>query len=179
MRTHPEPPSRTLNLGCGLKHMAGAVNLDITPTTHPDVVHDLNDRPWPFADNSFDAIHANDVIEHLADVVGSMEEIHRISAPGGIVTITVPHFSCANAFTDPTHRHFFGWFSFHYLTGENDLPFYSHVRFKRRHTGLIFRPTLLNKLIWRLANRWPAAYEMRWAWIFPAWFLSIELEIVK
>lgn len=170
---------RTLNLGCGLKHLPDAVNLDVTSTTNPDVVHDLNVRPWPFADDSFDTIRAYDVIEHLNDVIAAMEEIHRIAAPGGVVTITVPHFSSANAFTDPTHRHFFGWFTFHYLTGENDLPFYSNVRFKRRKTAMIFTPGLVNKLIWRLANRWPAKYERRWAWMFPAWFMSYELEIVK
>ena len=97
-------PRRTLNLGCGLKHIRGAVNLDVTAATRPDVVHDLNVRPWPFPDGSFDEVHANDVIEHLTDVIGSMEEIHRISSPGGVVRITVPYFSSANAFTDPTHR---------------------------------------------------------------------------
>src|SRR5882724_4491884 len=37
-----------LNLGCGRKHLPTAVNLDITATTSPDIVHDLNVRPWPF-----------------------------------------------------------------------------------------------------------------------------------
>lgn len=26
---------------------------------------------------------------------------------------------------------------------------------------------------------WPLAYEQRWAWILPAWFLSVDLEVVK
>jgi hypothetical protein len=33
--------------------------------------------------------------------------------------------------------------------------------------------------VWRLANRYPAAYERRWAWIFPAWYLYFELEVDK
>jgi len=37
----------------------------------------------------------------------------------------------------------------------------------------------VNKLVRRLANRYPAAYERRWTWIFPAWFLYFELEVVK
>jgi hypothetical protein len=46
-------------------------------------------------------------------------------------------------------------------------------------TNIIFAPTFLNKLVRRLANRWPARYERRWAWLFPAWFIYVELEIVK
>ena len=170
---------RILNLGCGLKHLADAVNLDITSATRPDVVHNLNQRPWPFEDGAFDEFRANDVIEHLDDVVATLEEIHRIGTKGAILRITVPHFSCANAFTDITHRHYFGYFSFHYFTGENEFPFYTAARFKRRTSTIVFHPTLRNKLVHRLANRWPAAYERVWAWIVPAWFLYFELEVVK
>jgi predicted SAM-dependent methyltransferase len=168
-----------LNLGCGNKHVANAVNLDVTCETNPDLVYDLNLRPWPFADNSFTEVRANDVIEHLSDIVATMEEIHRICRPDAIVRISVPHFSCANAFTDPTHRHYFSYFSMDYFTTGHELSFYSKRRFRNRITSLVFHPTLTNKPVWRLANRHPAEYERRWAWIFPAWFLSYELEVVK
>jgi Methyltransferase domain len=104
-----------LNLGCGRKHRAGAVNLDRPAASSPDVVHDLDIRPWPFADNRFDQVYAFDVIEHLADLVGVMEELHRICRDGASIEISVPHFSSANAFTDPTPRHFFSRFSFDYF----------------------------------------------------------------
>jgi hypothetical protein len=168
-----------LNLGCGNKHIPDAVNLDVTADTSPDVVHDLNQRPWPFPDNSFEEVSASDVIEHLDDVIGSMEEIHRICQDKAVVKITVPHFSSGNAFTDPTHRHYFSFYSFHYVTGEHDFSFYTRCRFRRKSIRMIFYPTLVNKLIWRLANKWPQAYERRWAWMFPAWFMSYELEVIK
>lgn len=168
-----------LNLGCGRKHMADAVNLDVTPDTEPDIVHDLNIRPWPFPDNHFQEIIALDVVEHLDDVIGTMEEIHRISKPGATVHITVPHFSCANAFTDPTHRHYFGWFSFHYVTGEHDFSFYTRAKFRRQATHLMFHPSLVNKFVNRFARNNPSRYEQRWAWMFPAWFLSFHLEVIK
>ena len=168
-----------LNLGCGNKHMADAVNLDVTSDTNPDVVHDLNVRPWPFPDNQFREVHALDVIEHLDDILATMEEINRICQPGAIVRITVPHFSSANAFTDPTHRHYFGWFSCHYFTGEHQFNFYTRARFRRRRSVMNFRPSLVNKVIFRLANRYPEAYEKRWTWIFPAWFMYYELEVLK
>lgn len=168
-----------LNLGCGLKHLPDAVNLDITPATNPDVVHDLNRLPWPLPDNHFREVLAYDVIEHLDDFIPVMEEIHRVCQDQAVVRITVPHFSCANAFTDPTHRRHFGYFSLDYVTGENEIEFYTPVRFKKLVGRMMFYPSLLNKLVWRLANRYPAAYERRWAWIFPAWYLYFELEVQK
>jgi SAM-dependent methyltransferase len=172
-------PSAVLNLGCGRKHRPEAVNLDCTPRSNPDVVHDLDARPWPFPDNQFEKVYAFDVVEHLTDVVAAMEEMHRICRHDASVEITVPHFSCANAFTDPTHRHFFSRSSFHYFDSSHDFGFYSDARFQVVRSQLIFTPTLLNRIVARLANRYPQQYEMRWAWMFPAWFISVELRVVK
>jgi SAM-dependent methyltransferase len=171
--------STKLCLGSGHKKEPGAINVDIVADTNPDIAHDLNNRPWPLATDTFDECRAFDVIEHLEDIVATMEEIHRVCRHGAIVSITVPHFSCANAFTDPTHRHYFSWFSFNYFTGEHEFSFYTKSRFRRRSGQIVFAPTLVNKLIHRFARRFPAEYERRWAWIFPAWFLSFELEVIK
>jgi SAM-dependent methyltransferase len=170
---------RVLNLGCGRRHLPDAVNLDITPDTSPDVVHNLNVMPWPFEHEQFERVVMLDVLEHLDDVVKTMEEIHRVCKDKAILEVTVPHFSCANAFTDPTHRHYFGRLSFNYFTGEHQFSFYTRKRFKKRSARIVFKPTLVNRLVLRLANRYPEEYERRWAWIFPAWFLHFELEVMK
>jgi len=176
-------PTRTsLNLGCGVRPVAGAVNLDVSPEVGADVVHDLNRAPWPFPDNTFDEIHATDVIEHLHDVVLALGEMHRICRHGARVHISVPHFSCANSFTDVTHRHHFGWRSFDPFlesTAPHQLAHYSRARFRRVAVRIFFYHSLANTLVHRCANRWPEAYERRWAWMFPAWFMSVELEAVK
>jgi SAM-dependent methyltransferase len=168
-----------LNLGCGVKPLPDAVNLDISPNVRADVVHDLNVTPWPFEAGTFDEVHAYDVLEHVVDVVPVLEEIHRICRPGAVVHVTVPHFSSANAFTDVTHRHWFGWNSFAPFQATNDLAHYSTARFSSRHTRISFHRSLLNRIVFRVANRWPDAYEHRWAWMFPAWFLYFELEVRK
>lgn len=168
-----------LNLGCGRKHRPDAVNVDVTARTNPDLVHDLNVRPWPFPSDRFDLILAQDVVEHLDDVVAVMEEMHRVCRAGGVVEIVVPHFSSSNAFTDPSHRRFFSRFSFDYFAEDHALAFYSTARFKVLTANLIFQPTLANKVVHRLANRFPRAYEQRWAWIFPAWFVYAKLQAVK
>jgi SAM-dependent methyltransferase len=174
-----DEPAQALNLGCGRKHRPGAVNLDRTAASAPDVVHDLDVRPWPFPDDRFQQVFAFDVVEHLADVVAAMEELHRICRNGASIEITVPHFSSGNAFTDPTHRHFFSRFSFDYFDSTHAFAFYSAARFRVVRATLIFHPGLVNRLVSRLANRYPEKYEARWAWIFPAWFISVELRVVK
>ncbi len=171
--------TRRLNIGCGKKRLVDAINLDISPHVGADVVHDLNQTPWPFDTGTFDEVHAYDVLEHVSDVVRTLEEIHRICRPDATVHVTVPHFSSSNAFTDVTHRHWFGWHSIDPFDGANDLSHYSGARFRRRHTRISFYKSFGNVLVPRLANRWPDTYERRWAWIFPAWFLYFQLEVLK
>jgi hypothetical protein len=164
-----------LNISCGRKRIDGAVNLDISAGVGADVVHDLNAsvmlrryfrEVWRTTSST------------PARIVPVMEKFTGV--PGRArVHITVPHFSSANAFTDPTHRHQFSCFSFDYFGADHALSFYSRARFTRWPAQIVFYPTLVNKLVHRLANRRPEAYERRWAWMFPAWFLSIDLEARK
>lgn len=170
---------KVLNLGSGQKKLSGAINVDITPETNPEVVHDLNIRPWPFADGSFTKVYASDVVEHLDNIVGMMNELHRICRSGARIEITVPHYSSANAFTDPTHRHYFGCFSFDYFTGKHEQSHYTRNRFRLLNRLLMFQKSPTSWLVRRLAKRFPAKYEQSWAWIFPAWYLWFELEVVK
>lgn len=174
---------RILQLGAGEQRLEAAsgsvVRVDVREDTKPDVVWDLNRFPWPFEENSFDLIDCTDVIEHLDDIVHVMEEIHRVGRRGTLVRIATPHYSSSNSFTDPTHRQHLGIFSFDYFTGGNKWSFYSKLRFEKRRAEIIFHPGIVNKVVRRIARRWPEAYERRFAWIFPAWFISIDLEIVK
>jgi SAM-dependent methyltransferase len=174
---------RILQLGAGRHRLSEepgrVVRVDLRADTKPDLVWDLDRFPWPFEESSFDLIDCTDVIEHLEDVVRVMQEVHRVGRPGGLVRIATPHFSSSNSFTDPTHRHHLGLFSFDYFTGGNQWNFYTDVLFRKKRAELIFHPGLLNRLVRRFARRWPETYERRFAWTFPAWFISVDLEIVK
>jgi len=170
---------RAINLGCGMNKRKDALNVDIIPEVRPDIVLDLNQYPWPFKDEAFDAIYAHDVVEHLRDVVRFMEECWRILRPDGLLEITTPHFSCANSYTDPTHIHHFGYFSFDYFTFDSKYSFYSKARFRIERKIIAFHGSWLNAIIGRIANRYPEFYERRLCWIFPAWFLLFHLRAVK
>jgi len=171
-----------LNLGCGQNYLADAVNVDRRKNVHADIIHDLNRMPWPFADNSFRLVLAFHSLEHLDDVVAVMREIHRVGRSGAIVRIRTPHFSSPDAFTDPTHLHQFGYFSFHFFTGEHPNAFDNCPKFQRLQTRIAFAPTrapFICKLLTKWANHDPVRYEKRLAWILPAHELYNELIILK
>lgn len=171
---------RRLSLGAGLdRSLSGAVTVDANPRTSPDIVHDLNRFPWPLPSNEFDEVLCREVIEHLDDIVKTMEEIHRVATHGAKVFITTPHYSCANSYTDPTHRHHLGFFSFDYFTGENQWDFYTDARYRKVRARLFFYGRYKNLHVSWIANRFPRFYEEHLAWIFPAWYLVFELQVVK
>lgn len=93
-----------LNVGAGAWTFPNAVNLDLVALPGIDVVHDLDDHPWPFPDGRFTEVWGNQVFEHVADPVGFMTEAWRVLAPGGRLFLTVPHWQSENSHTDPTHR---------------------------------------------------------------------------
>ena len=47
--------------------------------------------PLPFLENSFDAVYAIEVFEHLGSPFDAMAEIHRILKPGGLIVLSVPN----------------------------------------------------------------------------------------
>jgi len=102
-----------LNLGCGLRHMVGAVNVDAYECAKPDVLHDLNVTPYPFENDEFDRIYAHHVFEHLPNWWGAFEECGRILKPGGILEISVPAASSDTALTYKDHVRVFAQCSFH------------------------------------------------------------------
>lgn len=85
------------------------VTLDANADHGPDVVHDLDIRPLPFADAEFDEIHAYEVLEHVGrqgDWRAFFEEwgeYHRILKPGGMFYGSVPHWRDVWAWADPSH----------------------------------------------------------------------------
>jgi SAM-dependent methyltransferase len=190
-RTDFSPGASVLDLGCGRGKLPGALGIDRRANTDADIVHDLDDIPYPFQDDSFDAVVVRHVLEHLDSPLDVLVEVHRITRAGGTVTIVTPYFSSHTSWADPTHRHHFTSRSFDYLIQGTDYDFYTDVRFEvveRRITlgmnrGLGERPVPVLRLlgIERLVNRFVDTYERWWAFALPlgAKDLVLRLRVVK
>jgi SAM-dependent methyltransferase len=112
---------RELLVGCGNrrqkfvrhgdidKDWQNLTTLDIDEAAKPDVVHDLNVLPYPFADSSFDEIHAYHVLEHFGTqgdwraFFAQFTEFWRILKPGGLFVAIVPMWDSEWAWGDPGH----------------------------------------------------------------------------
>ena len=55
----------------------------------------------PFEDASFDVVHAHQVLQHLADPVGALAEMRRVTRPGGIVAVRDAVDSAMTWFPEP------------------------------------------------------------------------------
>jgi SAM-dependent methyltransferase len=175
--------TRTLDVGCGINKYPGAIGIDRNPDCRPDVLCDIDQLPYPFADNSFDQLRAIHVIEHVTDVIRSMEEFHRLVRGGGRVRIETPHYTDFSSFCDPTHRWHLNTFSFRYFGDDHaGFGYYSRCRFRQ----VSLRVKLL--AFWRwlgfefLVNRFPR-YRRFWehylCYIVRGKVMEFEFEVVK
>lgn len=171
---------KILDIGCGNRKIPGAVGLDRNLKSQADVIHDLDVFPYPFEDDHFDRICGIDVLEHVGDVIRTMEEIHRIGKPGAQVFLRVPHFTSTQAYGDPTHKHFFNTESLDYFCGGfPEYAFYTQTRFKKIKVRINFWKIHRIDGVSILANRFPIYYEKLFAFMFPAMNIEFQLEIVK
>lgn len=170
----------TLDVGCGIRKLSGAVGIDGNPRTQADIVHDLNRTPWPLGENQFDHVYCRHVLEHLEDIVRTMEEIHRVAQPGALVEILTPHFSSLYSWRDPTHRHHLSLESFDYFTeGPALMTFYTQKRFVIERKEIRFGSALISWIPRLIARLSPHKYENHFAFIFPAKELYFRLRVIK
>ncbi len=120
-----------LDVGCGINKYPGAIGIDRNANTDADVIADLDQYPFPFADSSFREVRAIHVIEHVFDVIRTMEEFYRLVAPNGRVMIVTPHYTDFSSFCDPTHRWHLNSFSLRYFGEDHGgYSYYSFARFR-------------------------------------------------
>jgi len=175
-----------LDIGCGISKRDGFMGIDIIPLISVDVVHDLNQFPYPLEGNCTSEVWMDNVLEHLEKPLQVVEEIFRISKNKAKITISVPYFRSWYATIDPTHRNFFGvnWFNYFDPTHEFCKKYQytkarfivKKVEFDREWKG---KMSFIHKMLVRFAEKYPSRYEARLSHIFPLNSLTFYLEVIK
>jgi ubiquinone/menaquinone biosynthesis C-methylase UbiE len=183
-----------LDIGSGAKPRAGFYGVDRLDSPGVDIVADLNRPLGLLPDNCAEHIFSSHALEHVQDLFLLLAEIHRISRPGGLIELIVPHFSNPYYYSDPTHVRFFGLYTLSYFVDIDKQPhghkvpaFAGVPRFTIDSVSIAFyRFNLVDRLVVPFlryfVNRSPGAqdfYELRLARWFPAAELRYKMRPSK
>src|SRR4030042_3238886 len=109
-----------LNLGCGhLNRQKGEIGLDYHIACKPDVQGDAQNLP--FKNESFNEIYASHCLEHIPDIVSTVNECWRVLKHDGTFLVRVPLFPTVGSISDPTHVRYFIVPTFDYFTQNGKL----------------------------------------------------------
>jgi SAM-dependent methyltransferase len=99
------PATFNLDLGCGANCQDDFIGMDRRDLPGVDIIHDIEEFPWPINTDSVKIILCSHLLEHLdpRHNVDFFNECHRILAPGGMLCVAVPYANSVGAYQDPTH----------------------------------------------------------------------------
>lgn len=174
---------RTLDVGCGINKLPGSIGIDRNARSKADVLCDLDHFPLPFRDNSFARLQAIHVIEHVSDVMRTMEEFHRLVVPGGTILLATPHYTDFSSFCDPTHRWHLNSFSFRYFGQDNaGYGYYSAVRLREKkvHVRLLALWRYLGfEFLVNASTRFRRFWEYYLCYVVRGKVMEFEFEVLK
>lgn len=168
-----------LELGCGAgKRHPVAVGVDLLDVAGADIVGDALEALGAFPDGSVDSIYSEHFMEHVPEPHQILREAARVLRPGGEFRAIIPHFSNLWFYSDPTHRSYFGLYTFCYWVVK--APFRRHVPqyetplpfelISARHVFKSSRPFLIRHGIKKVVSCW---FNLtRWTQEFYEEFLS-------
>ena len=177
-----------LDIGCGRNKKAGAIGIDRADLPGVDIVADAEEG-LGFLPNEFaDKIYAMSFLEHVDNFENLMCEIVRVLKKDGKAIVEVPHFSNPYYYSDPTHKRFFGLYSFYYFV-ENEYQmrrkvpdYYYPIKIKIISQKIIFdSPFLFGKIFARfwqiffnLSTFLQERYEEHFCYLFPCSSIIVE-----
>lgn len=144
--------SLVLNLGSGKDWREDCINADIQRRIKSDWCLDIQDVHWGsllvtrkgdfrVKHEMFDVILANDILEHVPDLVKAMTNCKDLLKEGGEMRIHVPYDLSYGAWQDPTHVRAFNeksWLYYtdwHWYLGWEDRFHLTHLEFTLSDVG--------------------------------------------
>lgn len=165
-----------LDIGCGENKVRGSIGLDSRSCSGVDIICRF-DQGLPLKCESVDKIWCRHVLEHIADLELVLKEFRRVLKDSGTIHIVVPHFSNSLAYSDYTHRRFFGFYTFDYFSSTKSKYWWvpSYVSFDEffciEQKRLVFRNFhFLGKVMEAIVNfsEFTAyLYEAKLSWMVP------------
>lgn len=112
-----------IDAGCGNNCQPGFVGMDKRALKGVDVVHDIEDIPWPFETESAEVIKMTHVLEHIKPwlILDLFAECHRILKLDGKLLISMPYGVSYRFVQDPTHCNPMNEASFAYFDPKEPL----------------------------------------------------------
>ena len=188
-----------INLGAGIKHIKGFKSIDFYSDQEKIILKknnidffsgDVFDYLKEVKDNSVEEIYSRHFFEHLtySEIKDLLVKLERILIKDGIVKIIVPHWGNPYYYSDPTHKTFFGLYSFEYLIKKpyfkRKVPSYSQI------TNLHIKDVNLNFITFKILRPFAKflscflnlnsffleLYEALFANIFPPYEIEFILE---
>lgn len=100
-----------LDIGCGKGKQKDFVGMDVRAVEGVDIVHNLEESPWPIPDDSCLVVLASHILEHIKpwkfmDPAGGkcvMGEIWRVLKADGQLLVSCPYGVGPGFVQDPTH----------------------------------------------------------------------------
>lgn len=181
----------SIELGCGpTKRKADSIGIDLHDHQGVDLVGDALEVLRRFPDGSVRSAYSAHFLEHLADARPLLQELARVLASDGVVTLIVPHFSNPFYHSDPTHRHPYGLYTMSYLCHDDLLirrvPHYeAPIPLQLQAVSLHFksyRPRYLRhafkrafEAIVNLCTYTKEFYEENLCWLLPCYEVRYQL----
>ncbi len=113
---------RRLDIACGQNKQSGFKGIDLAGDA--DIIHDLNELPWPIKTSSVQEAFSSHYIEHVPHWRPGWEkdgwwrffdELHRVMKNEGTAEFIHPYCGSHRAFWDPTHVRFIHEVTWYYL----------------------------------------------------------------
>ena len=184
-----------LELGCGnRKRIPDAIGIDILDYECVDIVGDAVEVLREIPDATVDMISSHHFLEHVTNLDILLQEVTRVMRIGGRLEVVVPHFSNPYYYSDPTHKNFFGLYTFSYSADDRLLrkrvPGYNKtVFFCLEKVDLIFKSSppfyfrhgvkRILGVIFNSCGYMKEFYEENLCYIFPCYEIEYVLKRVN